>query len=370
MIFDTKRLRIRAARPSDPDVTMFYQLWTDPAVMKFVGFPNGLRITEDEIRRKIANEPPTPFDRKLVVERKEDNMRIGECKLGSPNADGVSETDVKLFPRFWNKGYGTEVKRGLVDYLFIHTTCRFIEASPNVNNIPSQKMQEAVGAEPVEEGIYHFPEHMRSYTEDVPYITYRLTRKTWYKTRSEAPFSITGRLVTLRTPLPKDVEDYHRWNDPDLPAWELDAPWFDDDLTGVIAELRGWLMTRTGPPYHRLEIDTVDGIHIGWVTVYIQNDDPHYSEFGIDICEEIYWGKGYGTEACRLWVDYVFMEFNLSRLGFSTWSGNQGMIGIGKRLGFTKEACIRNACEVHDRFHDRIKMGILRDEWLKEIHWR
>jgi len=364
MIFETTRLRIRAARPSDPDVTMFYRLWTDPKVMTFVGFPNGLRITEDEIRRTIANEPVTPFDKKLVIVRKEDNQRIGECKLGFPNTDGNAHTDVKLFPEFWNKGYGTEVKKGLVDYLFIHTACRFVVASPNKNNIASQKMQEAVGGEPVEEGVYQFPEHMRSFTLDVPYIKYSVSRKTWYESWPEPLFTIPGRLVCLRTPHPRDLEDYHRWNDPDLPAWDFDAPWFDDDLSGVIAQVRGWLISRTGPPYYRLEIDTADRVHIGWVTVYIQNDDPHYSEFGIDICEEIFWGRGYGTETCRLWVDYVFREFNLSRLGFSTWDGNPGMIGIGKRLGFSEEACIRQACEVNGRYHNRIKMGILRDEWL------
>ena len=168
---------------SPVDLNFFLRLWTTPEVMSLVGFPGGLRVTADDIRRQIENQSDSEYDQKLVVTLRTDSTPIGECKLGLPDDSGVSETDVKLLPEYWGHGYGREIKQALVDYLFTHTSCKTIRATPNQGNVASQKMQEAVGAARVSEGIYHFPPHMREYTVDVPYFVYELTRETWLSRR-------------------------------------------------------------------------------------------------------------------------------------------------------------------------------------------
>jgi RimJ/RimL family protein N-acetyltransferase len=160
-------------------VELFYKLWTDPKVMTFVGFPSGLRITPDEIRTGIGKEDESEYNKKLIVQLKDSQQLIGECKLGLPDDDSISETDVKLMPQFWGQGYGTEVKQGLVEYLFTHADCRAVQGTPNQNNIASQKMQEAVGARKIGEGVFCFPEKMKDYTCDVPYYCYRVYREDW-----------------------------------------------------------------------------------------------------------------------------------------------------------------------------------------------
>lgn len=177
MIFETQKLIIR--RAEEKDANLFYRLWTDGDVMKFVGFPKGLKVTEEEIRESILKQDKTAYDKKLVIELKDTGQAIGECKLGRPNKEGICETDVKLFPTFQGKGYGKEVKKGLVDYLFTHTDCTGIKATPNKLNLASQKMQEAVGAKKVGEALYKFPEHMREYTVDLSFYIYVLYRKDW-----------------------------------------------------------------------------------------------------------------------------------------------------------------------------------------------
>jgi ribosomal-protein-alanine N-acetyltransferase len=181
MIFETPRLIIRKAAASTEDIELFYSLWTDPQVMTPVGFPRGLRITREDIRRKIVSEDETVFDKKLIIVVKAASRAIGECKLGRPGTDGISETDVKILPQFWNHGYGTETKRGLVDYLFRHTDCRIIQATPNRNNLASQKMQEAVGGKRIGEGTFRFSEDQRAFTCDVPYYIYHVYREDWEK---------------------------------------------------------------------------------------------------------------------------------------------------------------------------------------------
>lgn len=86
---------------------------------------------------------------------------------------------MKLLPAFWGQRYGVEVKQGLLDYLFTHTDCEAVEATPNVANLASIKMQEAVGGVRIDEAIFHFPEAMQRYTVPVHYYTYRVSRKDW-----------------------------------------------------------------------------------------------------------------------------------------------------------------------------------------------
>ena len=178
-----------------------------------------------------------------------------------------------------------------------------------------------------------------------------------------ADFVIRGKLVNLRKTKMSDLANYERWQDPSRKAWQTDGPWFRSKADEIgLAEWRRSRLPSQVPPYPFLEIETAAGVHIGWVTVYHRDDDPHMTEVGIDIAEDSCWGKGLGTEALELWIDYQFRARNLSRIGFATWSGNPGMLRVGQKLGFQTEARIRQGCEVNGAFYDRVKMGILRSE--------
>ncbi len=175
MIFETKRLTIRRAEIKD--VEMYFQLWNSPEVMQNVGFPQGLRISKEKIAEIIGNYDETEFNQTLVVIEKESGNPIGECKLGLPNEEGISSTDIKLLPEFWSNGYGKEIKNALC----LYTSAKIIKADPNVKNIASQKMQEACGGVQVSEGTYHFPEKMKEFTEDVHLIIYHIHKDNWLK---------------------------------------------------------------------------------------------------------------------------------------------------------------------------------------------
>jgi [ribosomal protein S5]-alanine N-acetyltransferase len=183
-VFITDRLIVRAATPDD--AAMFHTLWTDPAVMRHVGFPQGLRMTADQIRAQLAGQADSPFEQYLVIELKATGQAIGECKMIRPDSAGIAETDVKLLPAFWGHRYGVEVKRGLLDYLFTHTDCRAVQATPNINNIASIKMQEAVGGVRVGEGVFQVPPAMQGYRTAVPHYIYHVYREIWERLSSSA----------------------------------------------------------------------------------------------------------------------------------------------------------------------------------------
>jgi RimJ/RimL family protein N-acetyltransferase len=173
-IFRTERLSIAIATVEDAG--LFVRLWGDPRVMRYVGFPNGMTITHDQMRSRLDRGGSAVFDRLLVVRVQGNDQAIGECSMGSPNAEGIATTDIKLLPEFWGNKYGIEVKRGLIAYLFANTNCIAIEATPNIANLASIKMQEAVGGKRIGEGVYEFPAAMRAYTTPVHHYVYRVSR--------------------------------------------------------------------------------------------------------------------------------------------------------------------------------------------------
>jgi RimJ/RimL family protein N-acetyltransferase len=178
VVFETERLLIYTAGLQDAG--LLYAIWTDSRVMTNVGYPQGLRITMDEIRQNLVKvQDKDEFGRYLVARIKESAEAIGECKMMLPDDEGISRTDVKLLPEFWGHKYGVEIKRGLVDYLFSNTNARAVEGTPNVNNIASIKMQEAVGAIRVGEHVHHFPDSMADFTTPVHHFIYLVYRSDW-----------------------------------------------------------------------------------------------------------------------------------------------------------------------------------------------
>jgi RimJ/RimL family protein N-acetyltransferase len=184
IVFETERLAVRLATLEDAGI--FHRLWTDPQTMSNVGFPYGLPVTLEDVKRKISMGGISEFQQLLIVEIKSTGEVIGECKLHRPDRDGIAATDVKLLPEFRGNRYGLELKRGMLDYLFTHTDCKEIEATPNVGNIASIKMQEAVGGVQVGESVYEFPESERSYTTPVHHYIFRVSRDTWQKRQEQA----------------------------------------------------------------------------------------------------------------------------------------------------------------------------------------
>lgn len=99
-------------------------------------------------------------------------------------------------------------------------------------------------------------------------------------------------------------------------------------------------------------------LHANWVS-----EETNWMEIGICIYNPDYWSGGYGTSAFQQWVDYIFNNSDLHRIGISTWSGNVRMMKLAEKVGMMEEARIRDARIVDGKYYDAIKMGMLRSEW-------
>ena len=87
--------------------------------------------------------------------------------------------------------------------------------------------------------------------------------------------------------------------------------------------------------------------------------------FYIAVAESENWSKGYGQEATRLMVDYVFDTLNLNRLQLHVFTGNQRAIKVYQKVGFEIEGTLRQAMFHKSKYCDFYVMGILAKDWKK-----
>lgn len=74
-------------------------------------------------------------------------------------------------------------------------------------------------------------------------------------------------------------------------------------------------------------------------------------------------GKGYGTEAMELLVDWIFRYINVHKIKLGVFSFNQPAIRSYEKSGFVVEARMREELFREGKFHDIIYMGLLRREY-------
>lgn len=74
-------------------------------------------------------------------------------------------------------------------------------------------------------------------------------------------------------------------------------------------------------------------------------------------------GKGYGTEALRLMLEYGFGILNLHRIELSVFSYNERAIHVYEKIGFKREGVQREALFYDHQYYDSIQMSILEHEF-------
>ncbi|MGG1660771.1 GNAT family N-acetyltransferase [Brevibacillus sp. NRS-1366] len=107
------------------------------------------------------------------------------------------------------------------------------------------------------------------------------------------------------------------------------------------------------------ESDQVIGdIQIGDIDMFNRN-----AFIRIAIEQSAYQGKGYGSEAMRLMLDYGFGILNLHRIELNVFAYNDRAIHTYEKLGFQREGVQRQALYYNHAYHDSILMSMLADEY-------
>lgn len=115
----------------------------------------------------------------------------------------------------------------------------------------------------------------------------------------------------------------------------------------------------------RCWIETLEGRLIGWVNTYEYDKETHAIYVGIDLPESDTWGHGYGTEALRLWIDFLFRTLDLHVVRAATWNGNARMVRLAQKCGLAEisRGPHRAATSIRGETLERIELAITREEW-------
>ena len=111
--------------------------------------------------------------------------------------------------------------------------------------------------------------------------------------------------------------------------------------------------------------DLDKGKLIGHVGLYDIDRIARKTEFGILIADDESRGKGYGTKATSIMVDYAFNVLGMHKVTAKILNENIPSISMLKKCGFSIDGCLRDDVYKNDRFYDVICMSILNNTELE-----
>ncbi|WP_455818295.1 GNAT family N-acetyltransferase [Pseudomonas cerasi] len=171
----------------------------------------------------------------------------------------------------------------------------------------------------------------------------------------------TSSRIRLCAPRLEDSKQVAAWHEDDAYLRNVDTepayPLSESRAAAAITPVEGGF-------YFHLRTREEDRL-IGFATLHSIEWNNQSATLAIGLGNAQDRGKGYGDEGLKLLLHYAFMELNLYRLGLEVIAYNRRAQDLYTRNGFQIEGVIRQAVYRDNQRFDRVAMGILRPEWLK-----
>ena len=150
-----------------------------------------------------------------------------------------------------------------------------------------------------------------------------------------------GRLVRLREKQAEDARRDYEWRkDRELAAYDATRPitmTYRAFVTTLAEDLRHPSSYRRSYAIEDLEAAR----HIGNIMYYGYDSLLREAELGITIGDRDYWARGYGTDAVRVLLGYVFDALDLRRVYLHTLTSNVRAQRAFRRAGFRRTRSVR-----------------------------
>lgn len=111
----------------------------------------------------------------------------------------------------------------------------------------------------------------------------------------------------------------------------------------------------------------VDDVPVGLIGLLSISEDTKDAEYYILIGDRTYLGKGIALKASKLLLSYAFSTLMLRRVYLFVEVGNSSAIHLYERLGFVKDALLKNDLVYCGRSVDRYKYFITKDRFYSTI---
>ncbi|MEM3403047.1 MAG: GNAT family protein [Nitrososphaeria archaeon] len=172
---------------------------------------------------------------------------------------------------------------------------------------------------------------------------------------------LKGNKINLRPLEPEDLREVFRMvNSPESVGV------FDVFQFASWGEVEKWFKGPIGP--NDLTVLLIerneDKERLGIVVYYSAHPILQNLEIGFQISSIEERSKGYGAEAVRLLVDFLFKTRNVQRVQATTSTENVAAQRVLERNGFIREGLMRKSLFGDGRYQDTYLYSILRDEWV------
>ena len=175
------------------------------------------------------------------------------------------------------------------------------------------------------------------------------------------PF-LCGKKVDLCPVNPADIEIFKKgYNDPDV----RDAMFMYFPLTTADMEKKIENMDNNEKAINFAIVDKETKQTVGHTALVHPDWVSRMMTFYIVLLDKSTWGKGFGSEATQLVVDYAFNMLNLNRVQLHVNSENEAAKAVYKKIGFQYEGNLRQAMYKNNRYYDFWLMSILSEEYFK-----
>ncbi|WP_373897419.1 GNAT family N-acetyltransferase [Haloimpatiens sp. FM7315] len=105
--------------------------------------------------------------------------------------------------------------------------------------------------------------------------------------------------------------------------------------------------------------------YIGGCGIHNVNWLARVAEVGIMIGDKNYWGKGYGTDAMKVLMKFIFEDMNINKIRLSTFSFNERAIKSYKKCGYAVEGVLKNELFKEGQYYDEIILSAFRNKNLE-----
>ena len=114
---------------------------------------------------------------------------------------------------------------------------------------------------------------------------------------------------------------------------------------------------------HFIIANVTDESYIGQLDIFEINWKIRLGKLGMVIGSEAKRGKGYGSEALLLLLNYTFGVLGLERLELDVYAENKRAIRCYEKAGFVHEGVRRHAAMVGGRYADVVMMSVIKADW-------
>ncbi len=176
----------------------------------------------------------------------------------------------------------------------------------------------------------------------------------------------TGSLVRLRAYRKEDAPLAQEYmNDPEMKLCL--SPGVPYPFT--LEDEEKWVATNSAMnDTYTFAIEALDsGEYIGGCGAHEIDWKNSKATVGIMIGSKKYLSRGYGTDAMKVLINFIFNEMNINKISLNVYAFNERAVKSYKKCGFIVEGVLRQEIFKNGNYHDELRMALLRGDWMSAL---